>query len=126
MNVYDVVLPNGKIITSTHEIYLNIPQYPKAARNAHILLALSHDVSTSISQLCDEDYISVFNKKEINFVKDGSIYIIDQRHPRTKLYMLHLNDISEPGSISREIKQSIEATTNKKYINTYAIKNKTK
>ena len=44
-----VVLPNGKIITSTHQTYLNIPQYPKAARNAHILLALSHDVLIAIS-----------------------------------------------------------------------------
>ena len=71
-----VVLSDKKIITSTHDAYLNIPQLPNTTKKAHIFPVLSHDTLISISQLCDKDYIAVLNKQEMIIVKDGKIYII--------------------------------------------------
>ena len=57
-----VVLPNGKIIASTHETYLHTPQLLRDTRKSHIFPALSHAALISISQPYDEDYITVFDK----------------------------------------------------------------
>ena len=119
-----VLLPDGNTITSSHEAYLDMPTLPKAARKAHIFPGLAHDALISIAQLCDEDYIAIFDKENIHIIKDGTIAIQGTRHPRTKLYMINLVGTNKPGPIPEEIRNAMHTSRpNTHSNNVYELKN---
>ena len=66
----DVRLPDGSVITSTHTALLNIPQLPMKARRAHLFPDISHAL-LSISMLCDEGYMAIFDNKRVYIIKMG-------------------------------------------------------
>ena len=86
----NVKLPDGSTITSTHTALLAIPQLPMAAQRAHIFPALKNKALISIAQLCDHDYVALFNKTSVYILKDDQIIMHGNRHPHTGLYMINL------------------------------------
>ena len=78
----NVHLPDGSVITSTHTALLNIPQLPMKARRAHLFPKISHAL-LSISMLCDEGYMEIFDKQRVYIIKNGSVLLHGRRDPLT-------------------------------------------
>ena len=84
-----VKLPDGSEILSTHTAFLNIPQLPKSARGAHLFPDISHAL-LSISMLCDQGYMAIFDDLHVYIVKDGEVILHGNRDPATGLYMVNI------------------------------------
>ena len=84
-----VKLPNGTIITSKHTTLLNIQQLPMKAHRAHLLPDIKHAL-LSISMLCDEGCMAIFDEEKVYIVKDSIVLLHGNRDPRTNLYMVNI------------------------------------
>jgi hypothetical protein len=70
-----IQIPDGKIMTSTHEAELDYPELRPAARAVDIVPAL-HDYSLlSVGNLCDADYLVIFDKHEVR-VMDNDLVVM--------------------------------------------------
>ena len=85
----EVKLPDGATIKSTHTAILDIPQLPMRARRAHLFPDIKHAL-LSISMLCDEGYMAIFDKIRVYIIKDGIVLLSGIRDPRTNLYMVNI------------------------------------
>ena len=59
-----IKMPNGEIITSSHTALLPQNNLPDKARKVHIFPGLQKPL-ISISTLCDNNFIAVFNEKRV-------------------------------------------------------------
>ena len=84
-----VKLPDGTITTSTHTVLLNIKQLPMKACSAHLFPDIKH-VLLSISTLCNEGYMEIFDEEKVYIIKDSTILLHGNRDPRTNLYMVNI------------------------------------
>ena len=89
-NGMKVKLPGGRIIESTHMALLNIKNMPMKARRAHLFPDIKH-VLLSISMLCDEGYMTIFDEEKVYIIKDSIILLHDNRDSRTNLYMVNIS-----------------------------------
>ena len=98
----NVHLPDGLVITSTHTAMMNIPQLPMKARRAHMFPDISH-AFLSISMLCDEDYMAIFDEKRVYIIKNGNVLLHGIRDSVTNLYVVNMstdnNTVQPPLSI---------------------------
>ena len=85
-----VGLPDGSTITSTHTALLNIPQLPMRARRAHLFPKITHAL-LSISMLCDEGYMAIFDDVRVYIIKDSVVLLHGIRDPNTNLYMVNMS-----------------------------------
>ena len=69
-----VKLPNGATTTSTHVSLLDLPQLPMEARRAQIFPDVKHAL-ISISMLCDEGYMAIFDDEKVYIVKYGTVLL---------------------------------------------------
>ena len=84
-----VELPDGSIITSTHTALLDIPQLPMKTRRAHLFPNITH-ILLSISMLCDQGYIAIFDDKHMYIIKNVKVLLHGNRDSQTNLYIVNL------------------------------------
>jgi hypothetical protein len=81
-----IQIPDGKIMTSTHEAELEYPKLRPAARAVDIVPAL-HDYSLlSVGNLCDADYLVIFDKHEVRVMDNDLVVMRGHRHAATGLW----------------------------------------
>ena len=85
-----VKLPGGRIIKSTHMALLNIKQLPMKAHRAHLFPDIKHAL-LSISILCDEGYMTIFDEDNVYIIKDGIVLLHGNRDARTSPYMVNIS-----------------------------------
>ena len=90
-NPRPIKMPNGEIITSSHITLLPQHNLPEKAREAHIFTGLEKP-PISISTLCDNNCIAVFDEKRLTIFDKTTRQIVMQGHrdPRTTLYMINM------------------------------------
>ena len=90
-----ILMPNGKIITSTHTALLSKPDLPIEVQKAHIFTGLNKAL-LSIGNFCNHGYQAVFDDKEVLILRkiNGKMMIKGRRYPLSNLYMLNLNQRS--------------------------------
>ena len=86
-----ILIPNGKIITSTHTALLSKPDLTIEEQKAHIFPGLNKAL-LSIGNFCNHVYQVVFNDKEVLMLKkmSGKMMIKGRQDPLSNLYMLNL------------------------------------
>ena len=86
-----IKIPNGEIITSSHITLIPQHNLPDKARQAHIFPGLQKPL-ISISKLCDNNCISVFDEKRVTIFEKLTRQIVMQGHrdPNTTLYMINM------------------------------------
>ncbi|ACI65279.1 predicted protein [Phaeodactylum tricornutum CCAP 1055/1] len=84
----NVVLPDGRTITSSHITELNIPSLPPAARTAHIFPGLSNGSLISIGQLCDHGCTATFTSDTVRIALNNTVVLRGGRSPYTRLWTL--------------------------------------
>ena len=84
-------MPNGEIIKSTHIALLPQNNLPDNARKAHIFPGLQKPL-ISISILCENNCIAVFDVERVTLYDQTTQNIIMQGHrdPITTLYMMNM------------------------------------
>ena len=85
-----VKVPDRTIIKSTHTALLNIKQLPMKARRARLFPDIKHAL-LSISMLCDEGYMAIFDEEKVYIIKDSIVLFHGNREPRTNLYMVNIS-----------------------------------
>jgi hypothetical protein len=61
----EVRLQNGAIIASTHTATLDLPSFPMAARQAHILPGLAQNSLLYVRQMCDSGCAVTFTANKV-------------------------------------------------------------
>ena len=105
-----VKLPDGSIIKATHTANINFPQLPMEARKAHLFPDIKHAL-LSISMLCDQGYIAIFDHEGVYIVKDGEVVIHGFRHPVTKLYIVKMKEDKNPPILDISTMTNLKAIT---------------
>ena len=59
------------------------------ARRAHLFPDITHAL-LSISMLCNERYMAIFDKIRVYTIKDGVVLLSGIRDPKTNLYMVNI------------------------------------
>ena len=83
-NGMKVKLTNGRIIESTHTALLNIKQLTIKARRVHLFPDIKH-VLLSISMLCDEGYMAIFDEEKVYIIKNSIVLLHVNRDSRTSM-----------------------------------------
>jgi hypothetical protein len=69
-----VRLPNGQIMNSMHTATLDIPQWSKSSKAAHIFPAMENNSLLSAGKLCDESYFVLFSRDEVKILDEKKNY----------------------------------------------------
>jgi hypothetical protein len=77
----EVRMPNGAVIASTHTATLDLPSFPTAARQAHILPGLVQHSLLSVGQICDSGRAMKFSANKVA-VKHGTATILTGKHDK--------------------------------------------
>ena len=122
----EVSLPDGSFVWSTHLALLDIPRLPIEVRREHAFPGIMHAL-ISISMLCDQYYIAIFDAEMVYIVQNGIVIMHGYGYPVTKLYMVHLNQ----RQTDPQPKLNIEHMTNLEAVsevtnNAYEIRSKQK
>ena len=81
-NPLQVKLPNGEVLHSTHTALLHLPGIKEEATQAHIIPNLKNTSLLSIGQLCNNDYLAVFDKSAMKIYDDHNLRkILENYHP---------------------------------------------
>ena len=101
-----ILIPNGKIITSTHTALLSKPDLTIEEQKAHIFPGLNKAL-LSIGNFCNHRYQVVFNDKEVLILKkmNGKMMIKGRQDPLSNLYMLNL---TQRGNLMTEFRTPSE------------------
>ena len=65
-------MPNSGTIQATHIAHLPFPQLPSAATTGHVFPHLRNSL-VSIGQICDQDYVALFDKKKMRIYESKTI-----------------------------------------------------
>ena len=86
-----IKMPNGEIITLSHIALLYQHNLPDKAQKSHIFPGLQKPL-ISISTLCDNNCITVFDEKRVTIYEKSTRQIVMQGHrdPNTTLYMINM------------------------------------
>jgi hypothetical protein len=87
-----VLLPDGSTIQATHTTLLDMPNFPIAARQAHIFPQLKHNALISISQFCDYGCTALFTSTDVQILANSTTIIRGSRQPTTGLWTIDLNN----------------------------------
>jgi hypothetical protein len=76
-NPFNVRLPNGATMESTHTASLDIPELNKAVFLAHIFPGMANHSLLSVGQLCNDGYsvtfridaVTIYNSQEVQILK---------------------------------------------------------
>jgi hypothetical protein len=90
--------PYGNIMYSTHEAKLDLPALPLAARQGHIVPALSMLPLISIGQLCDAGCNVKSTTKKVTVWYNGKIALNRFRSTDTRLWHLDLSMPIKPAT----------------------------
>jgi hypothetical protein len=74
-------LPNGSVIASTHTATLDLPSFPTAAIQAHILPGLDQYSLLSVGQMCDSGCDVTFTSNKVA-VTQGTATILTGTHDK--------------------------------------------
>jgi hypothetical protein len=88
----EVRLPNGAKIASTHTATLDIPSFPKAARQAHILPALAQHSLISMGQMCDSGCPLTFTANKVAVTHGAATILTGQRDKDSGLWRVPLEN----------------------------------
>jgi hypothetical protein len=107
-NPKHIQIPDGKIMTSTHEAELDYPELRPAARAVDIVPAL-HDYSLLlVGKLCDADYHVIFDKHEVRVMDNDLLIMRGARHATTGLWHM---DTQSPRSKPNQSTPPASAST---------------
>jgi hypothetical protein len=82
--------PNGTIMYSTHVAELDLPSLPLAARQVHIVPALTTSSLLSMGQLCDAGCLVTFDATSVTVHLDNERILEGARMPDTGLWHLSM------------------------------------
>ena len=85
-----VQLPNKKIIKSSHDVTLDIPNLSSNAKEATIFPEITNSSLLSIGKLCDDDCEAIFTKQDMKVVKDNKIILAGKRNTTDGLWDVDL------------------------------------
>ena len=60
------------------------------ARRAHLFPDITHTLP-SISMLCNQDYMAIFDDEKVYIIKEGEVIICGDRDKSTNLYMVNIS-----------------------------------
>ena len=99
MSPKNVLLPDQRIISSTHDATLPIPFLSKCAIQASIFPDLSSSSLLSIGQLCDDDCVAVFSKEKMQVLKNDNVVLEGHRNFNDGLWDVPLTPIPSSAPI---------------------------
>ena len=116
-----VKLPDGTIIITTHTSLLNIEQLQMKVRKVHLFPDIKHAL-LSISMLCNEGYMAIFDEEKLYIIKDSIVLLHGNRDPWTK-YMVNVtsNEMTVQPKLNVKHIENLEGIT-KFAKNTYELK----
>jgi hypothetical protein len=88
---WEVRLPNGETIMSTHTATLNIPSLSQAARLAHILPGLAQHLLLSVGQMCDSGCSITFTASNVTVTNGHSTILTGERDKESNIWRVPLN-----------------------------------
>ena len=100
-------LPNNMTLTSIKEGMLPVNVLNQTAKCAHILPLLTNAFLLSISQLCDNNYMALFNKKDMIIYKNGQIVLRGKCNFFDELWDVPFNTKSKQIMANMTAKRSI-------------------
>jgi hypothetical protein len=113
----EVRLPNGAVTASTHTTTLDLPPFPKAAMQAHILPGVAQHLLLSVGQMCDSGCAVTITAKEVAVAqgtakkltgtrdKDAGIWCVTlgNTNPEQSSHLHAANNVYEQRSIQDTI-----------------------
>jgi hypothetical protein len=98
---FAVRLPNGDTITSTHTATFNMPSFPQAARQAHILPGLDQHSLLSALQMCDSGCSVTFTASNVTVTNGESTILTSLRDKESSMWRAPLEP-ANPLNVGRE------------------------
>lgn len=103
----NVVLPNGKMISSQATILLPEPkELPPEARTANVFAQLTEESLTSIGQYCDHGCTATFDRDHACIHYNNKLILKGNRNHSNKLWYFDLNS-KAPDQQSGIVKEKI-------------------
>ena len=90
-NPLTINLLDGTQLKSTHTCEINVPWLPKSARNAHVVLGMSHTSLVSVKVLTDAGCKVIYYMDEYRFYFKNTIVWAGSKEPTTVLWVLPIN-----------------------------------
>ena len=75
-----VHLPNKDTLSSTTSGFLPLNEVSPMVKQAYVLPSLTDTSVLSIGQLCNDNCIAIFTKKDILIIKKGQIILTEKRN----------------------------------------------
>jgi hypothetical protein len=88
----EVRLPNGATIVSTHTATLDLPSFPKAARQAHILDGLAQHSILHVGQIYDSGCAVTFTANKVTLAHGAAKIVTGQRDKDSGLWRIPLGN----------------------------------
>jgi hypothetical protein len=88
----EVRLPNGATIASTHTATLDLPSFPNAVRQAHILPVLAHHSLLSVGKVCHSGCAVKFTANKVAVTHGAATILIGQRDKESGLWCVPLGN----------------------------------
>jgi hypothetical protein len=93
---FNVNMPNGMTIQSSHTCNVLLTDLPHQARQAHILPGLVHSSLISVGQLCDNECSVTFTQDQVTVSRNRKEVMYGSQDPESRLWRVNLKQKMKP------------------------------